>query len=103
MRETAHLGGNIRQPRRSHLGLSPPTTPTSKTMKTPDEDIADGVRYGFPTCCIMQFVKRGGTANARQAIDYGIVQNKGNPFVPCHLFHFPDIPLWDKEISGGDT
>ena len=71
-------------------------------MKTDMEDYLDGRRYGFPSCCIRAFIKRGGTANARQAIDYGIVQNNGNPFVPCHRFHFPDIPLWTQEILDGD-
>jgi hypothetical protein len=71
-------------------------------VKTLEEDILDGARYHFPPCCIAAFVERGGTANATQARDYGIVQNNGNPFVPCHLFHFPDIPLWDKEFSGAD-
>ena len=74
-----------------------------RAMKTLDEDIADGVRFGFPMCCIMRFVKRGGTSNARQALDYGICTNKGNPFVPCHVYHFPDIPLWEQEIFDGDT
>ena len=72
-------------------------------MKAVSEDLRDGGRYGFPECCVLAFCARGGTANASQALDYGIVQNNGSPFVPCHLWHFPDIPLWEQEIFDGDT
>lgn len=68
-------------------------------MKSPTDDLHDGVRYGFPLCCIFAFIRRGGTANTRQALDYGIVQNNGNPFVPCHRYHFPDIPLSEHVFS----
>ena len=48
-------------------------------MKTRDEDFADGIEYGFPMCCVIAFCARGGTANARQALDYGIVQQQRQP------------------------
>lgn len=73
-----------------------------KAMKTLEEDFADGAVYGFPMCCIGAFCARGGTANARQALDYGIVNNNGNPFVPCHLWHFPDVPLWQQDFFDDD-
>ena len=72
-------------------------------MKSVSEDMRDGRRYHFPECCVLAFCARGGTANASQALDYGICTNKGNPFVPCHVYHFPDIPLWRQEIFDGDT
>ena len=73
-------------------------------MKTLDEDVADGLAYGFPTCCILAFLCGGGTAGGvPQALERGVVRNQGNPFVPCHVYHFPDIPLWKQEILDGDT
>ena len=67
-------------------------------VKTIDEDVADGLEYGFPPCCILMFVNCGGTANGRQALERGVVRNMGNPYVPCGFFHQPDfIPEDDLE------
>ena len=59
-------------------------------MKTLDEDLTDGLEYGFPVCCVLMFVNRGGTANERQALDHG-VRDRNNPHVPCGMFHMPDF------------
>ena len=67
-------------------------------MKTFDEDVADGLAYGFPTCCILAFICGGGTAGGvPQALERGVVRNQGNPYVPCGIFHFPDeTEPWER-------
>ena len=58
-------------------------------MKSQDEDLTDGLAYGYPVCCILTFLNRGGTANCTQALVFGI-RDKANPHVPCWVLHFPD-------------
>ena len=67
-------------------------------MKSIDEDLTDGLAYGFPVCCVLMFLNRGGTANDRQALDHGLC-NRDDPYVPCGFFHFPDYfpEAWQYE------
>ena len=57
-------------------------------MKTLDEDLTDGLGYGYPVCCVAAFVAGGGTKNGQQAIERGVVDPHGNAYVACGVHHF---------------
>ena len=60
-------------------------------MKSLEEDVRDGLAYGFPVCCVLKFIIEGGTANPRQALERGIAGGE-NPYIPCGFLHQADDP-----------
>jgi hypothetical protein len=69
-------------------------------MKSIDEDLADGLAYGIPACCIIMFIAHGGTANDHQALDRGVVHGQWpwDEWVPCGVIHH-DFSLQQQEFS----
>ena len=67
-------------------------------MKSIDEDVTDGLYFGFPPCCILKFINEGGTANPRQAVERGVTGGF-NPYVPCGIFHFAE--RWPRVVDEG--
>lgn len=46
-------------------------------------DLGDGLRYGYPVCCVVRF----SFGRGEQAVKRGICHADSDPYVPCGIFH----------------